>query len=74
MSVLRGWRRRSDGHARGQARVVGYLEAVLEEVLFETEMTPRPSGLSFSTEGLRSAWKMSSWNQHHGRVDREQTA
>ena len=38
--------------AGGQARVVGYLEAVLEEVLFETKMPPRPSGLSFSAEDL----------------------
>jgi hypothetical protein len=30
----------------GQKKVVGYLEAVLEEVLFETKMPPRPSGLS----------------------------
>jgi hypothetical protein len=38
--------------AGGQARVMGYLEAVLEEVLFETKMTPRPSGPTFRTEGL----------------------
>jgi hypothetical protein len=36
----------------GQKKAVGYLEAVLEEVLFETKMPPRPSGLSFSTEGF----------------------
>jgi hypothetical protein len=36
----------------GQVKVVGYLEAVLEEVLFETKVAPRPSVLSFSTEGL----------------------
>jgi hypothetical protein len=36
----------------GQKKVVGYLQAVLEEVLFETKMPPRPSGLSFSTEGF----------------------
>jgi hypothetical protein len=36
----------------GQEKVVGYLEAVLEEVLFETKVAPRPSDLSFSTEGL----------------------
>jgi hypothetical protein len=35
----------------GQKKVVGYLEAVLEEVLFETKMPPRPSGLTFRTEG-----------------------
>jgi hypothetical protein len=36
----------------GQEKVVGYLEAVSEEVLFETKVAPRSSGLSFSTEGL----------------------
>ena len=36
----------------GRRKVVGYLEAVLEVVVFETKMPPRPSGLSFSTEGL----------------------
>jgi hypothetical protein len=36
----------------GQEKAVGYLEAVLEAVLFETKMTPRPSGPSFRTEGL----------------------
>jgi hypothetical protein len=36
----------------GQDKAVGYLEAVLEEVLFETKMPPRPSSLSFSTERL----------------------
>ena len=36
----------------GQEKAVGYLEAVLEEVLFETKMPPRPSGLSISTEGF----------------------
>ena len=36
----------------GQEKAVGYLEALLEEVLFETNMPPRPSGLSFSTEGF----------------------
>jgi hypothetical protein len=38
--------------AGGQARVVDYLEAVSEEVLFETRMSPRPSGLTFRTESL----------------------
>jgi hypothetical protein len=38
--------------AGGQPRVVSYLEAVLEEVLFETKMPPRPSGLTFRTQGL----------------------
>jgi len=36
----------------GRTKVVGYLEAVLEEVLFETKIPPRPSGPSSSTEGL----------------------
>ena len=35
----------------GQEKAVGYLEAVLEEVVFETKVAPRPSDLSFSTEG-----------------------
>ena len=39
-------------HQEGQEKVVGYLEAVLEEVLFETKVASRPSGLSFSTEGF----------------------
>jgi hypothetical protein len=37
---------------KGQEKAVGYLEAVLEEVLFETKMPPRHSGPSFSTEGF----------------------
>jgi hypothetical protein len=36
----------------GQKKIVGYLEAVLEEIVFETKMPPRPSGLTFRTEGL----------------------
>ncbi len=36
----------------GRTKVVGYLEAVLEEVVFETKMPPRPPGLTFRTEGL----------------------
>ena len=36
----------------GQEKAVGYLEALLEEVLFETKVAPRPSGLSFGTEDL----------------------
>ncbi len=36
----------------GQKEIVGYLEAVLEEIVFETKMTPRPSGPTFSAEGL----------------------
>ena len=39
-------------HQEGQEKAVGYLQEVLEEVLFETKMPPRPSGLSFSTEGF----------------------
>jgi hypothetical protein len=35
-----------------QEKAGDYLEAVLEEILFETKMSPRSSGLSFSTEGL----------------------
>ncbi len=37
----------------GQERVVGYLEAVLEEVVFETKMVPGvpPRGLTYPTEG-----------------------
>ena len=36
----------------GQEKAVGYLQEVSEEVLFETKVAPRPSDLSFSTEGL----------------------
>jgi hypothetical protein len=32
------------------------------------------SGSPFGTIHPRSAWKMSSWNQHDGRADRKQTA
>jgi hypothetical protein len=37
----------------GQEKVVGYLEAVLEEVLFETKVVPgaSPRGLTYPTEG-----------------------
>jgi hypothetical protein len=37
----------------GQERVVGYLEAVLEEVLFETKVVPgaSPRSLTYPTEG-----------------------
>ena len=37
----------------GQEKVVGYLEAVLEEVLFESKMVPgvSPRGLTHPTEG-----------------------
>jgi hypothetical protein len=37
----------------GQEKVVGYLEAVLEEVLFETKVVPGayPRGLTYPTEG-----------------------
>jgi hypothetical protein len=38
----------------GQTKVVGYLEAVLEEVVFETKMVPGayPRGLTYPTEGV----------------------
>ena len=36
----------------GEKKVVGYLEVVLEEIVFETKMSTRPSGLTFRTEGL----------------------
>ena len=36
----------------GRTKSVGYLEAVLEEIVFETKMSTRPSGLTFRTEGL----------------------
>jgi hypothetical protein len=39
-------------HPEGQKKVVGYLEAVLEEIVFETKMSPRRSGLTFRTERL----------------------
>jgi hypothetical protein len=57
----------------GQKKVVGYLEAVLEEVIFETKMTSRSDSL-VPLIHPRSAWKMSSWNQHNGTADREQMA
>jgi hypothetical protein len=38
----------------GQTKVVGYLEAVLEEVVFETKMVPGayPRSVTYPTEGL----------------------
>jgi hypothetical protein len=38
----------------GQTKVVGYLEAVLEEVVFETKMVPGayPRGLTYPTVGV----------------------
>ena len=38
----------------GQERVVGYLEAVLGEVVFETKMVPgvSPGGPTYPTEGV----------------------
>ena len=38
----------------GQEKVVGYLEAVLEEVVFETKMVPRayPWSVTYPTEGV----------------------
>jgi hypothetical protein len=38
----------------GRTKVVGYLEAVLEEVVFETKMVPGayPRSLTYPTEGV----------------------
>ena len=38
----------------GRTKVVGYLEAVLEEVLFETKMVPGayPWSVTYPTEGV----------------------
>jgi hypothetical protein len=38
----------------GRTKVVGYLEAVLEEVVFETKMVPGayPRGVTYPTEGV----------------------
>jgi hypothetical protein len=38
----------------GRTKVVGYLEAVLEEVVFETKMVPEayPRGVTYPTEGV----------------------
>jgi hypothetical protein len=38
---------------KGRKKVVGYLEAVLEEVVFETKMVPGayPRGVTYPTEG-----------------------
>jgi hypothetical protein len=38
----------------GRTKVAGYLEAVLEEVVFETKMVPRayPRGVTYPTEGV----------------------
>jgi hypothetical protein len=38
----------------GQKKVVGYLEAVSEEVVFETKMVPGayPRGVTYPTEGV----------------------
>ena len=38
----------------GQEKVVGYLEAVLEEVVFETKMVPGAysQGVTYPTEGV----------------------
>jgi hypothetical protein len=40
--------------SEGQTKVVGYLEAVLEEVVFETKMVPGAyhRGVTYSTEGV----------------------
>jgi hypothetical protein len=37
--------------SEGRTKVVGYLEAVTEEVVFETKMVPGP-GLTYLTEGV----------------------
>jgi hypothetical protein len=41
-------------HPEGQKKVVGYLEAVLEEVVFEAKMVPEayPRGVTYPTEGV----------------------
>ena len=53
--VCLAWLERSLQRLRpeGQKKVVGYLEAVLEEVLFETKMVPRgtPQVVTYRTEG-----------------------
>jgi hypothetical protein len=38
----------------GQTKVVGYLEAVLEEVVFETKMVPEayPQGVTYPSEDV----------------------
>jgi hypothetical protein len=38
----------------GRTKVVGYLEAVLEEVVFETKMVPRAyhRGVTYPSEGV----------------------
>jgi hypothetical protein len=38
----------------GRTKVVGYLEAVLEEVVFETKMVPGayPQGVTYRTDGV----------------------
>jgi hypothetical protein len=38
----------------GRTKVVGYLEAVLEEVVFETKMVPEayPRSVTYPSEGL----------------------
>jgi len=40
--------------SEGQTKVVGYLEAVLEEVVFETKMVPGayPRGVTYRTESV----------------------
>ena len=38
----------------GRTKVVGYLEAVLEEIVFETKMVPGayPPGVTYPSEGV----------------------
>jgi hypothetical protein len=40
--------------SEGRTKVVGYLEAVLEEVVFETKMVPGayPRGVTYPSEGV----------------------
>jgi hypothetical protein len=40
--------------SEGRTKVVGYLEAVLEEIVFETKMVPGayPRGVTYPTEGV----------------------
>jgi hypothetical protein len=53
--VCLAWLAQALGRLRpeGQEKVVCYLEAVLEEVVFETKVGPGvyPRGLTYSTEG-----------------------
>ena len=54
--VCLAWLAEALGQLRseGRTKVVGYLEAVLEEVVFETKMVPGvyPRGLTYPREGV----------------------